>query len=77
MPTADIDKAYNSLKTTELKDKELTFYVADKNAFNAGALDEKQWMDAVSEKLGLKPFGEKAEAKAAAADASLPRRSPS
>ena len=54
MPIADIDKAYNSLKTTELKDKELSFYVADKNAFNAGLLNEKQWMDAVSEKFGIK-----------------------
>ena len=54
MPVADIDKAYNSLKTTELKDKELSFYVADKNAFNAGTLSEKQWMDAVSKKFGIK-----------------------
>ncbi len=54
MPTADIDKAYNALKTTELRGKELTFYLSDKNAFNAGSLNEKQWMDAVSEQLGLK-----------------------
>lgn len=55
MPTADIDKfGYDCYKTTELKDKELSFYVSDKNAFNAGELNEKQWMDALSEKFGIK-----------------------
>ena len=54
MPSFDIDTLDSvKVKTTDMKDKELTLYIGA-SSFNAGSKKESAWLDAISEKLGLK-----------------------
>lgn len=52
-PTFDIDTLdYLTLKTKDLKDKTISFYVGN-GAFNAGALTETEWFTALKEAYGV------------------------
>jgi len=55
MPTVDIAALGLAPKTlAELKDVKLTVYTAERTAFTVDALDDKGWIDAVAEDLGIK-----------------------
>ena len=54
MPTADVDKmSIIPVKTTDLKDKTLTFYTPERNSFTVGTMSETDWFSKVSDKLGV------------------------
>ncbi len=53
MPTLDIDTLdYVTLKTKDLKDSYLTFFVGD-SSFSAGDMTESEWIKEISKKFGF------------------------
>lgn len=54
MPTIDIETlGIAPVTVSDLKDKTLTIYTAERTAFNVDKLDDKEWIDAVAEEIGL------------------------
>ncbi len=55
MPTVDIESlGITPVKVSDLTDKTLTIYTAERDAFSVDKLDDKAWINAVSEDLGIK-----------------------
>ena len=55
MPTVDISTFGIAPKTlADLKDVKLTVYTAERDAFTVDTLDDKEWIEAVADELGLK-----------------------
>ncbi len=54
LPTFDIDSlSFIPVKVSDLKDKTLTVYTSERDAFSVGKLDDKAWIDAVAKDLGV------------------------